>query len=215
MIVPGRILGAMAPNSAPAGWYDDPAGTGGRRYWDGHTWTDRTQGAGTTRPSTVMPSSASRDRLPDGYMMLNGHRVPLGQTLLPSSRPNNRGLVVAALIALGLMAAIVAASAFLSSSDGSDEVPVGETEVMIEVETRHGSTIDVRWGDPYSSRQEETVDSGWSLVTDAGEGSVSVNARPTDYEDYVTCRITDAQGEVLVEESSTLSGFGVDCRVDR
>jgi uncharacterized RDD family membrane protein YckC len=38
---------ATGPGSAtPApGWYDDPAGSGGRRWWDGTTWTAHTQAA--------------------------------------------------------------------------------------------------------------------------------------------------------------------------
>lgn len=27
--------------AAPAGWYSDPAGTGGFRYWDGAAWSDQ------------------------------------------------------------------------------------------------------------------------------------------------------------------------------
>lgn len=29
----------------PAGWYNDPAGSGGKRWWDGERWTDAVQGA--------------------------------------------------------------------------------------------------------------------------------------------------------------------------
>jgi hypothetical protein len=32
-----------APASVPAGWYPNPAGGGGQRYWDGSRWTDATQ----------------------------------------------------------------------------------------------------------------------------------------------------------------------------
>jgi hypothetical protein len=31
------------PRQAPAGWYEDPQGGGGRRYWDGTRWTERRQ----------------------------------------------------------------------------------------------------------------------------------------------------------------------------
>jgi Protein of unknown function (DUF2510) len=39
------------PRQAPAGWYDDPHGGGGKRYWDGGRWTEQTQPA--------QPSSAA------------------------------------------------------------------------------------------------------------------------------------------------------------
>jgi uncharacterized RDD family membrane protein YckC len=30
------------PGGTPAGWYPDPQGGGGQRYWDGQQWTDNT-----------------------------------------------------------------------------------------------------------------------------------------------------------------------------
>jgi hypothetical protein len=37
------IKQAMA--DAPAGWYPDPSGAQGKRYWDGNTWSDAIPGA--------------------------------------------------------------------------------------------------------------------------------------------------------------------------
>jgi hypothetical protein len=34
---------APAPPGPPAGWYADPAGAGGQRYWDGAAWTQHTE----------------------------------------------------------------------------------------------------------------------------------------------------------------------------
>lgn len=34
---------AGAATGTPAGWYPDPSGAGGQRYWDGRTWTDSTR----------------------------------------------------------------------------------------------------------------------------------------------------------------------------
>ncbi len=33
----------MTPGYVPPGWYNDPAGPGAARYWDGHRWTDHRQ----------------------------------------------------------------------------------------------------------------------------------------------------------------------------
>jgi hypothetical protein len=46
---------AMTGTGAPPGWYPDPAGSNGQRYWDGTTWT------GHLSP-TPPPSSVVRGR---------------------------------------------------------------------------------------------------------------------------------------------------------
>jgi hypothetical protein len=40
--LPGRALPPSGPaaSAPPAGWYADPNGGGGQRYWDGNAWTD-------------------------------------------------------------------------------------------------------------------------------------------------------------------------------
>jgi uncharacterized protein len=43
-------------NVAPAGWYPNPDGLGGLRYWDGHSWTQHTHGTPSSVP-WVGPSS--------------------------------------------------------------------------------------------------------------------------------------------------------------
>lgn len=48
--------------STPAGWYDDPSGGAGKRWWDGTTWTDHVSAAYT--PATVL-------RAPEGTAVYN------------------------------------------------------------------------------------------------------------------------------------------------
>ncbi len=45
----------MAPN---AGWYTDPGGSGGLRWWDGQAWTDRCSGPQPEPPPSYPPVSS-------------------------------------------------------------------------------------------------------------------------------------------------------------
>ena len=40
----------MTGRRIPAGWYDDPAGSGGLRWFDGAAWTTQVQPPGTSIP---------------------------------------------------------------------------------------------------------------------------------------------------------------------
>ncbi|MFL6097092.1 MAG: DUF2510 domain-containing protein, partial [Blastococcus sp.] len=45
----------MTQPPPPPGWYPDPAGSAGTRWWDGHGWTDHVQQATPAPPSTPTP----------------------------------------------------------------------------------------------------------------------------------------------------------------
>jgi hypothetical protein len=38
------MAGPQGPGQTPAGWYADPSGDGGQRYWDGTGWTEHLSG---------------------------------------------------------------------------------------------------------------------------------------------------------------------------
>ena len=52
----GGLFEDGGSESPRAGWYSDPGGSGGERYWDGTRWTDQTRAAGAG--SGPAPTSA-------------------------------------------------------------------------------------------------------------------------------------------------------------
>jgi hypothetical protein len=43
----------------PAGWYPDPSGQPGQRWWDGSAWTEQTQQAPSAAPGSGYPAYGS------------------------------------------------------------------------------------------------------------------------------------------------------------
>ncbi|OBB35896.1 DUF2510 domain-containing protein [Mycobacterium sp. 852002-51961_SCH5331710] len=65
----------MTTPPTPAGWYPDPNGTGGQRYWDGSTWTEQRSPDLGSQPAP--PPSA-----PDNRRLLTGYLAACGALLL-------------------------------------------------------------------------------------------------------------------------------------
>lgn len=211
-----RILSAVTQDSAPAGWYDDPAGSGGRRYWNGSTWTDRVQqGGAARRPSTPAARTTNRERVPDGHIRLNGQHVPLDQTSLPStSRRISRGPVVGVVVAIGIALLLTVSSVFATDGvvDLGDWSGANGDLYMVEVDSRYGTGVDVIWSDGADTFQDVSVDPGWSTDIDTNNGPVEVWASANDGQDLATCRIIDAEGDVLVETTAVTPGGTATCR---
>ena len=45
-------MNALPP---PPGWYPDPGGAGGQRWWDGTRWTEHVSAPGVARPVPANP----------------------------------------------------------------------------------------------------------------------------------------------------------------
>lgn len=184
----------MNQQSAPAGWYDDPAGSGGQRLWNGTEWTQQVRGADRAASAASRTRSAGTparrpnsgrntpERIPDGYIMLNGKQVPITSATIAEA-PVRAGwktalvffLVVAAIVgALAIWAVSSVGEAF--ESDGGATVTATSDDgspVMVQLST----------GDLHA------VDSGWSTDTDPSD-LAWVSVDPTTSAAIVSCSIT-------------------------
>lgn len=70
----GGIFADSGGESPAAGWYTDPGGSGGERYWDGTRWTDQTRPAGGSQ--SAAPTSAFGDPLPPYGQPAPGFQPP-------------------------------------------------------------------------------------------------------------------------------------------
>jgi hypothetical protein len=73
----------MTTPSTPAGWYPDPDGSGGQRYWDGYIWTEhRSPAVGAPEPagehsaSEAATSVVSLPDQPTTVVPTGAHRAP-------------------------------------------------------------------------------------------------------------------------------------------
>ncbi|MDY6997638.1 MAG: DUF2510 domain-containing protein [Actinomycetota bacterium] len=97
----------MTTPQTPAGWYPDPAGSGGRRYWDGLAWTDHRapQAPHAAAPHQPAPRAAAASE--------DGSRALLVRYLTACA------LLLAVLLALVIYAALLTAGAPTVTVPGS------------------------------------------------------------------------------------------------
>jgi Domain of unknown function (DUF4352)/Protein of unknown function (DUF2510) len=115
-----RYAPAVTTPATPAGWYPDPDGSGGQRYWDGSGWTEHRSPA-TEEPAQSQPAAASpeSDAGPTSVIYLDS--MPSEQ---PSGAPRDtrrRNLIIgfgaACAVLLAVLVAVVVYGVFFDNSD--------------------------------------------------------------------------------------------------
>ena len=69
---------SFSSQSPPAGWYPDPAGSGGERYWDGAAWSQVTRPVGG--PATEYAGQSPLQGSAQGYGTAPAAQTPWGHT---------------------------------------------------------------------------------------------------------------------------------------
>jgi hypothetical protein len=85
-----RYSPAVTTPPTPAGWYPDPDGSGGQRYWDGSEWTEHRSGATPEQAAAEPPGSeqptADVPLEPTGNHV-GAHRAPDSSPTPPEPEP--------------------------------------------------------------------------------------------------------------------------------
>jgi Domain of unknown function (DUF4328)/Protein of unknown function (DUF2510) len=93
--------GAGVPSGPPPGWYPDPAGSGGQRWWDGYRWTPYTTPPPPPVPAAGVPGPAGPGSIQPGDATVGWWGAgldPVARQLVDAERkavPTGRWAVVA------------------------------------------------------------------------------------------------------------------------
>ena len=117
------------PTSPAEGWYPDPAGGGGLRWWTGVTWTHQTRPAETPTWAPVTPEPTSYD-------------VP--ETGSSSGRRRTTVVVVVAAVLVLVLVAVGIASLLTSLSSRSKlDMGAVQAEIATQISDRTGQRTTV------------------------------------------------------------------------
>src|SRR5262245_61586995 len=82
-----RYPPAMTSPPTPAGWYRDPDGTGGQRYWDGSAWTEHRSPATPAQPEPRAPAEPPGSEQPTTVVPLRPTVEHVGAHRAPEPEP--------------------------------------------------------------------------------------------------------------------------------
>jgi hypothetical protein len=162
-----------------ADWYDDPDGSGGERWWDGHGWTThRRPKLDPLSPTTTSPSPPWQ---PSSAYPPRGSNSPAPTWLRLGRNRNIRLLaIVGALVAVAILALLI------SSSGDSGEPGAGETsdgfglsgslDDWLSEMCRPGS-----YKEPAAEALGSATSSGYCAVDPGGRGYVFVGTYSSEF----------------------------------
>jgi uncharacterized protein YxjI len=84
----------------PAGWYPDPAGSGGSRWWDGQTWTGHVAGGAPRQPAGPAPADVAPS-LYDQPVLVVSQRTKLVELTNEYAVRDAQGRQVGAVVEVG------------------------------------------------------------------------------------------------------------------
>ena len=213
----------MSTPSTPAGWYPDPEGSGGQRYWDGFAWTSHLSPAVAApeepRPGThrapepeaePAPTTPSYETVPVGTRSFETPpyepapmSAPSGFSNPPApSGPDNRKLVIGYVGAVGallLALVLVLVYAFVIRDDAATQITASGTTTSSS-KTTSSEPSESESETPSETETESPTPAAGDEVT---EGDFTFSVASTDSGDTVTSPINEyiektATGQFIV-----------------
>ena len=214
----------MTTPPTPAGWYPDPDGSGGQRYWDGSTWTEHRSPAapasaelpGTEQPTVVVPT---RSAPPEEHV--GAHRAPDPEpepaqtptfqptpTFAQPAAPAGNGKLIlwfstACAALLAVLVLVIVYAAFIREDTVEVASPTTSPSSTAEEAPTETETSAPGWGDPGPATETETqsgefVDGPLSFTVTGVETGTTVSSTEAAIE-------TTALGEYIVVRASVVN----------
>jgi cytoskeletal protein RodZ len=200
----------MSTPSTPAGWYPDPDGSGGQRYWDGFAWTSHLSpavaapeepGAGTHRAPEPEPAPSEPSFETPSYEPAPAAPPAFSVPPAPSA-PDNRKLIIGFVSAVGallLALVLVLVYAFVIRDDSSTQITASGTSTSSS-KTTSSEPSETESETPSETETESPTAAAGDEVT---EGDFAFSVASTDSGDTVTSPINEyiektATGQFIV-----------------
>jgi Protein of unknown function (DUF2510)/Domain of unknown function (DUF4352) len=152
----------MTTPPGPAGWYPDPDGSGGQRYWDGTSWTEhRSPAEVADPPANEEPTAVVQLRSVPNEEHVGAHRKPDFDSAPAAIPPKgNRSLIIgygAACAALLVVLIGLAIYGFLIKKTPETQLSTpGGGDITTEVpRTRSSGSWDAPWERPSAAPTTE------------------------------------------------------------
>lgn len=182
------------PQTAPeAGWYADPGGSGGLRYWDGAAWTGH-----------VTPPRPAATTAPPGY-------VPTAPTSSPTKAKTPGWVwVLVAVIVLLLGAAVVAAIAVPTFTIVRGTVQDEEAKTNLRDAYEAATILRSTSGSYFSATPESLMRTEPRLDYTTGESRADDHVSVYPLDQRITLAVRSASGTcwVIDDDASALGAAG-------
>jgi hypothetical protein len=194
----------MTTPPTPAGWYSDPDGSGGQRYWDGSAWTEHQASGphaepGSEEPTAVVQTTGGAHRAPEP-----DPEPPAAATPEPSAPDGQRQLIIKfGAVCAALLAVMVVVFIYAFFIHKNDTITIGAssnttTSKSASATSSASATPSESETTTATAGSAQATDGGITFAVDRVDTAPSVKQPDTDVE-------ATAQGQYAIVHLTLLN----------